>query len=409
MGKRATSSATKLPVRRLLGLVHLWSGLILCVPLVLIGLTGSILVFHEEIDALIDSVPHAATSGEMQPVGAMIAAAEEAVAGTAMSGGKAVAVTLPQAPGDPAGIRLSAPRSGSGTGSGGTNAGGPGSSSQIRLDPVTLNVLDIRQPGGSFMMILHRLHANLLIGGRDGRAVVGWLGVVMLVLGASGIVIWWPRNGRWREAFSVKWRARPLRFNRDLHGAVGIWGLVVFMVVSFSGVYLAFPQTITAGIGSVLPARDLRGQDARLKAVPIAGQAPIDIDQVVALARQQAPSTVLRSIILPARQDQPYRLIMAQPAQADGTPLATLYIDPWSRRILVNRAPADYSLGESILAWQRPLHEGAGLGWIWRVLVFCSGLLPLLFSITGITMWLLKRRNRRNAAVQQKAGAAVIR
>ncbi|TXH37722.1 MAG: PepSY domain-containing protein [Rhodospirillaceae bacterium] len=387
-------------MRRLLGQIHLWSGLILCLPLVLIGLTGSILVFQEEIDALAGGTPPARTSGEMQPVGAMIAAAEEAVANTAMNGSKAVAVTLPRAPGDPAIIRLAAPRAGSG--------GGPGGGGQIRLDPVTLSVLDIRQPGGSFMMILHRLHANLLIGSRDGRTVVGWLGLVMLALGASGIVIWWPRNGRWREAFSVKWRARPLRFNRDLHGAVGIWGLAVFMVVSFSGVYLAFPQVITAGIGSVLPARDLRSQDARLKAAPITGQVPIDIDQVVALARQQEPSAVLRNIVLPARKDQPYRLTLAQPARADGAPPATLYIDPWSRQILANRNPADYSLGESILAWQRPLHEGAGLGWIWRILVFCSGLLPLLFSITGVTMWLLKQRNRKNAANQQKRAVAAV-
>ena len=387
-------------MRRLLGQIHLWSGLILCLPLVLIGLTGSILVFQEEIEALTATISPASGDGEIQSVGAMIAAAEKAVADSAMKGSKAVAVTLPKEPGSPAIIRMAAPRTGSG--------GGPGSGSQIWLDPVTLSVLDIRQPGGSFMMILHRLHANLMIGGRDGRIVVGWLGVVMLALGASGIVIWWPRNGRWREAFGVKWRARPLRLNRDLHGAVGIWGLAVFTVVSFSGVYLAFPQVITAGIGSLLPTPDLRGQDAQLKAAPIAGQAPIDIDEVVALARQQEPSAVLRSIVLPTRKDQPYRLTLAQPAQADGAPLATLYIDPWSQRILANRNPADYSLGESILAWQRPLHEGAGLGWIWRILVFCSGLLPLLFSITGVTMWLLKRRNRKNAANQQKKAVAAV-
>lgn len=405
MGKQATSSA-KFPLRRFLGLIHLWSGLILCLPLVLIGLTGSILVFQEEIEALTSRIVQASTSGEIQPVGAMIAAAEQAAASSAMSGSKATAIALPQAPGDPAVIRMSAPRSGGA--SGGGPAGGPGGGGQILLDPVTLSVLDIRRPGGGFMMTLHRLHANLLIGGRDGRTVVGWLGVVMLLLGASGIIIWWPRNGRWREAFTVKWRARPLRFNRDLHGAVGIWGLVVFMVVSFSGVYLAFPQTITAGIGSIFPARDLRSQDAQLKAVPIADQTPIGIDQVIALAHQSQPSAVLRNIVLPTRKDQPYRLVMAQPDQTDGAPLTTLYIDPWSQRILADRNPADYSLGESILAWQRPLHEGAGLGWIWRILVFCSGLLPLLFSITGITMWLLKRRNRKDAATQRKKAAMAI-
>ncbi|MDY0881577.1 PepSY-associated TM helix domain-containing protein [Dongia soli] len=398
MAKRETSSASSFSARRLLGQIHLWSGLILCLPLVLIGLTGSILVFQEEIDALTNPIPHAATGGEMQPIGTMIAVAEKALANSAMEGRKVVAITLPQELGEPAIIRMSAPRAG----------GGPGSGGQILLDPITLGVLDIRQSGDGIMQIVHRLHANLLIAGRDGRTIVGWLGVVMLVLGASGTVIWWPRNGRWRQAFMVKWGTRPLRFNRDLHGAIGIWGLAVFMVVSFSGVYLAFPQAITAGIGSIFPARDLRSQDMQLKASPIAGEVPLDIDQVIDLARQNAPSAVLRNIALPQRKDQPYRLMLAQPDQVDGTPLATLYIDPWSQKIFVNRSPADYSLGESILAWQRPLHESAGLGWIWRILVFFSGLLPLLFSVTGITMWLLKRRNRKKAENQQNKAAVAI-
>jgi uncharacterized iron-regulated membrane protein len=35
------------------------------------------------------------------------------------------------------------------------------------------------------------------------------------------------------------------------------------------------------------------------------------------------------------------------------------------------------------------------LGHIWRALVFLSGLLPLLFAITGVSMWWLKRARRR--------------
>jgi uncharacterized iron-regulated membrane protein len=60
--------------------------------------------------------------------------------------------------------------------------------------------------------------------------------------------------------------------------------------------------------------------------------------------------------------------------------------------------PRIYPLGEKIVAWQRPLHEGEGLGPIFRFLVFLSGLLPLMFSVTGVWMW-LKGRRRRNPAL----------
>jgi hypothetical protein len=42
----------------------------------------------------------------------------------------------------------------------------------------------------------------------------------------------------------------------------------------------------------------------------------------------------------------------------------------------------------------RPLHSGDGFGAAWRLLVFVSGLLPPLFAISGVAMWVLKRRRR---------------
>ena len=57
-------------------------------------------------------------------------------------------------------------------------------------------------------------------------------------------------------------------------------------------------------------------------------------------------------------------------------------------------------------AWQRPLHEGIGLGLVWKLLVFAAGLLPPLFVITGISMWLIKRNAKRRADEPAPADAA---
>ncbi|MEP2187241.1 MAG: PepSY domain-containing protein, partial [Alphaproteobacteria bacterium] len=40
-------------LRWLLGEIHLWAGLVLFLPLVLLGLSGSYLVYHDEIDGLL--------------------------------------------------------------------------------------------------------------------------------------------------------------------------------------------------------------------------------------------------------------------------------------------------------------------------------------------------------------------
>ena len=40
------------------------------------------------------------------------------------------------------------------------------------------------------------------------------------------------------------------------------------------------------------------------------------------------------------------------------------------------------------------LHFSVGMGGVWTFLVFLTGLLPLLFAITGLNIWWLKRRAR---------------
>lgn len=67
---------------------------------------------------------------------------------------------------------------------------------------------------------------------------------------------------------------------------------------------------------------------------------------------------------------------------------ATAYVDPLLSKVLELRDPSS-----SVMAWQRPLHQGL-LGPIWRFLVFLSGLLPAVFVFTGVAMWLKKRQSR---------------
>src|SRR4029077_1674701 len=66
------------------------------------------------------------------------------------------------------------------------------------------------------------LHDNLL-GGRTGRAINGFGGFCLALLGVSGLVIWWPGVQRWRRSLTVHRRVGWRRLMWDLHGALGVW------------------------------------------------------------------------------------------------------------------------------------------------------------------------------------------
>lgn len=367
--------------------LHLCIGAFLAVPLVTIGLTGSLLVFESELRSWMEPVPKATGAGPAHSLAAIVAAAREANPGLVPT-----LVVPSQAAGDAASVRLAEP----------ARRPGPGGIT-VFVDPATLAILGAEHPSESLLRQIFLLHANLLRQDRSGRDVVGWFGVAMCALGMSGLVLWWPARRQWRQAFTIRKDARGAPLLRQIHGAAGIWSLAVFLVVSFSGVWIAFPQGFNGAASSWFGLRDVRPGLGVGSVKPQPGIAPLDVDAAAALAAASVPGAELRSLNLPMRADQPFRAVMRR-AQGGALPIIA-FIDPWQRRVVELRDPSSYSPAERLVASMHAIHDGSAFGWIWRALVFLSGLLPALFAISGIWMWFLKRRSRRSRRHRRAAAA----
>ena len=87
--------------------LHLWIGLILMLPLVMMGITGAVLVYAHDIEHLLgQGEPAARTAGEWRSPSELIEAAKAA---TKDPGRIPIAVRWPIEVGEPAAVRLSRP------------------------------------------------------------------------------------------------------------------------------------------------------------------------------------------------------------------------------------------------------------------------------------------------------------
>jgi len=68
-------------------------------------------------------------------------------------------------------------------------------------------------------------HINLLAG-LSGRTLNGIGAFLVVIMGATGPVLWWPGIKNWRRSIQIQRRARFARLNWDLHSAVGFWCLL---------------------------------------------------------------------------------------------------------------------------------------------------------------------------------------
>ena len=70
------------------------------------------------------------------------------------------------------------------------------------------------------------------------------------------------------------------------------------------------------------------------------------------------------------------------------------------------RSLPDPLAGDRAAQWIRFLHDGSRGGPVWQTVVFLTGAFPPVFAVTGIIMWLRRRRNR--AAVAKRPTQEVM-
>jgi len=367
-------------IRHALFTVHMWIGLILGILLAALGLSGSLLVYDEQVANLLDKRPEAVTAGTPLPLSMIQNIARDTAAEQGVSG--QMQLILPQSPRQPITVRMAGlspmgnvPQPRQRPGGGAVREGARTAGLQLYIDPVSGEVLGSRKaalPG--LLIFAHQLHGNFLMSRETGRPLVGWLGVAMCLLGVSGLVLWWPKRGQWKYAFKVRRSATGLRFHRELHAASGIWIFLVFMAVSFSGVVISWPQTMGMNPPGARQLPTVEPQHGNI----------LGATEAVIAASTVVPDLKPRSVTIPARPGQPITVNYL----SNGAINASVLIDPYSGKVLAKR---DNS--ERFLAWMRPVHDGS-LGAVWGFLVFLSGLVPTLFVVTGLIMWWKKRQRR---------------
>lgn len=219
-------------LRRVLFQVHLWIGLALGLYIVMLSVTGSVLVYRNELNLYLSTPrPQYEADRPVLPSDELRARAEAAYPGYAITRlGEQISRRNPT-------IEIWFER---------------GEDRKERLfDPYTgVDLGDSVTQGEYFVLWLARLHDELLFD-RTGKYWNGWLSAVATVLFATGLVVWWPGVGRWRRGLGVSWRAGWKRMNWDLHSAMGFWLFLFMLMWGVSGFYLGVPEPFSAVVDAM--------------------------------------------------------------------------------------------------------------------------------------------------------------
>ncbi|MBK8816129.1 MAG: PepSY domain-containing protein [Methylococcaceae bacterium] len=376
--------------------VHLYLGLFAGAILAVVGFTGSILVFFEELQEILNaeqiviSAPPESLRNIL-PLDEIIAAAET----VKPKGSKFYSIYYPRKPEFAYKLqyRVRAPEQDNN-----------GSGYYIFVNPYTAEVTGVqfwyfadgkRYWGIPFVSFIMQLHYCLVLGD-TGETAVGILAALSIISVLSGLILWWPLTGKFKQALTFKRHASAVRFNFDLHKIVGFYTTLVLLPVLFSGVYFNLPDRVNVVFNQFSPiTRDnpWSGLAASgFTSTKQLGQKPVSYAALEAAVQNRYPSGRLWHLYAPKNEKDNYII-----QKRDAGDLSSFVgyrdflVDQYNGKILATYQAGTGNNGDVFLDWQWPLHSGQAFGWTGRILVFLSGLACPILYVTGVIRWLQKR------------------
>lgn len=330
------------------------------------ALTGSLLVFHREIDAFflsastssvdfeaVDKALQSLTSQQRGSSVPFVYAADESFSG--------FDAYLVDEIGNYSVLRM----------------GGDGR--VVRTLPSNPEVMD-----AGFFELLLELHTKLW-SGNVGHVLIGISGILLLTNMILGLMLAWPRRGQWRAAF----RAPKKKSNKAglyaLHRMTGLMAVVPAFLIIGSGTLMLWEDNVADMLGghsespNVQPLEAFTGQE-------------ISLSSAIEVAQARFPGAKV-SIFTMATPEKPYyriRLLQADELRSIYGK-TTVYVSAEDGNIFAEEDGLKMSPKKTFLNSFFPIHNGEAFGFAGRVLTFVISLWLITMIVFGLRLWWLKR------------------
>ncbi|MGH8236474.1 MAG: PepSY-associated TM helix domain-containing protein [Steroidobacteraceae bacterium] len=366
--------------RKALFQLHWIVGITVGVILGIVGATGALLSFEQEIVASL-----ARDGRQVEANGRTPLAPAELLARIAASGPQKhiAGLSVVRAPTETVRVTF-APRE------------------QRYVDPYTGALLPPTSSGAeTFFRNVRQLHRWLMLGelgDRDiGRQIVGASTMLLIFMALTGLYLRWPRGPaarRWKTWLIPDFRLKGRAFLWNLHSIMGTWVLPIYLVIALTGLqwsYEWYRDGLYAIAGAQRPAEREGPREGSREA-----RAAADIP---ALARawatfaRETPGFKSVNINLAGRPGKPIEFRYLDRQASHERAFDTLAVDSEGRVVSLERYD-DKKFGAQVVSSIFPLHSGSYFGLAGVIVFLLASLAMPVFSVTGWIMYLQRRAPR---------------
>jgi uncharacterized iron-regulated membrane protein len=365
-------------MKRRLFFLHSWLGLIAGLGLILIGMTGSVLVFKDELDGVLfpEMLKVDPAGRERLSYDALLASAKQAVSGYEVMGWDKASAP------DRADLAYVV-KHGTDTWQG------------ITVNPYTGDVLgkpmDREETITGWMLSLH----YSFLADHTGELIAGICAALLCLLGITGV---WLYRGFWKTLFTLRWGRSARIFFSDFHKMVGISSVAFNLILGFTGAWWNLGHLI----GHLLEEEHAEEEPHRITQSYYSSA--LSMDGLTKKAEEKIPGFSTSYISLPSDAGLGITLY--------GQAGEGFLTSPYGSTVLFDQQTGEVKEFQDLRkagTWAkfedsfRPLHYGTFGGLPVKILWCIGGLTPGILAVTGFIMWRKRRNPTRKKRVHTNA------
>ncbi len=367
--------------RKIVGMMHLWLGIITGPLVFIIALTGSIYAFQEEIKEAVQ--PFRKVAMEDRPV--LPPSSMQHVAEAALPNKEVHAIMYGQRGRAAKAIFYK---------------DGAEYYHFVYLNPYSGKVLQVTDEGNDFFRFILNGHYYLWLPPKIGHVLVASVTLIFGVVVVSGLVLWWPKNkGARKQRFRIKWDAQWRRKNYDLHHVLGFYVLVLALVFAITGLVWGFEWFSNVWYKGVL-----RGQKETVYREPKSGgkraanEGAAAIDKIWLQVAGDLPANGTIEIHVPHDSAAAIEVAVNPDSKTYWKTDYTFYDQYTLEELPVEHMWGRYDAAtnaDKVMRMNYDIHVGAILGLPGKVLACLASLVIASLPITGFVIWWGRRKKSK--------------
>lgn len=371
----------KFTIRTLFNDIHLWLGFISGIVIFLVCLSGTILTYEHEIKELFSEEMVVTPSGERKSLESLKNSLSNNVKGDITG------VTIPSEANKPYEFKVkTSPKDRRGT--------------TFFVNPYTEEFSKTEKSSvDGFLFAMFKLHRWLLLDTSIGRPIVGIATIIFLILAITGLILWFPRNLKWKyikAGFKIKTAAKWKRINFDLHNTLGFYACIFIVIMGVTGLCWSF-EGYRDGLSKLMGTKVFgnRGQAApSAKNKNTANQNTINFDEALQIANNTLKYSGKTNISFPNKKNPAFSFRKYDDSSWSTVAVDMLTIDKHGN-ILNKKLYKDIPTNEKIASAIRPIHTGEIFGGFSKLLYFIACLIATSLPITGTLIWYNKLKKNK--------------